>query len=524
MNAPVAFLMLATLAAGAIGSEPRATTDYEIAAAETSLREARTSVRRIAAHLNLGDLRALRTEMDLASTEYRTAERIAGQAAREARLRSDLEGYSRATAYRGIALAKLGDRSGAFASFEEAIRYQSDSPRIWNHYAWAMGLLNLPAKAEAAARNAVALAKEQADRSSTTENLLDLAIYRFALAGALLGDDPVSDEALRVLDETRDLLASPQFERIRERVADTEAFEIFSFVGDDSSAWLSLYNRVHLRLGALLEARGEIEKARDAYRGALALRSDDPQALAALARLASAESDRDRWFADSFAANPFSPSTILAFETYAGSGPEPDADGTGGRMQRALWLLARDRLPEAQSVIERLARDHPANAAVLYLAARQMLARGNVDDALATIDGAPTAMRQAIAGKARLLRAATAERTRLAATLREQMVDPSSALLRDVAAALASPDAGGGIRSALDLTVFSSLATMDAPESRGDGVTIFQSGSIGEWGFRFTVPTAFRGLHEEGPARIAYRITGVVDGDLLIEPLGLEQP
>lgn len=521
MKVLIRLLVLVTIAVNATGTESRGTTDHEIAAAEEALRSAATSARRIGAHLNLGDLRTLRAEMDLAIGEYRAAERLAGVAARQSRLRSDLEGYSRATAYRGIALAKLGDRSGAFEALEEAIRYQSDSARIWNHYAWAMSMVDLPAKAEAAARNAVTLAEEQAGTDSAA-GLLDLAIYRYALAGALLATDPVSGEAADVLHRTRETLVSPRFDRIRARIAKDEAFEIFSFVGNDTAAWLSLYNRVHLRLGALLEERGEIEDAREAYRGVLTLRSDDPKALAALARLASAETDRDRWFAESFAANPFAPSTILAYESHARSSAEPDFGGDGGRVQRALWLLDRGRTGEARAAVQVLAIDHPRNASVFYLHARLAMARGNVDEALALVTGAPAPLRDAIARQARQARAGEAERARLIAAVGGGMRDPSPELLRAIARAFGAPDADAGLRAALDDAVFSTIASMDPAVSHAEGVTIFQSGAIGPIRFRFSVPTAFHGSFDSGPARITFRVSGATGDALLIEPLALE--
>lgn len=69
-----------------------------------------------------------------------------------------------------------------------------------------------------------------------------------------------------------------------------------------------------LRLGRLYEERGDL--ARERYRNVLAARSDDPAALAAMARLAGTPEEPERWYAPAFDANPFSLSLIRDYQRH----------------------------------------------------------------------------------------------------------------------------------------------------------------------------------------------------------------
>ncbi|HEY0590831.1 MAG TPA: hypothetical protein VGF40_03615 [Thermoanaerobaculia bacterium] len=502
----------------------RPTSDFEIATAEKNLAAADTYQDRVAAHLNLGDLRAERMEMDAAREHYRAAGAAARTAAADARRRSDLEGYALATAYRGVALAKLGSADEAFGALEESLRYEADSAAVWNHYASAMSVLDLPAKAAAAARNAVLLQEEKSALARTPEALLDLAIYRYALAAALIRGDRRSAEAASILSSITELLDSGRLEPIRRQIAREEGFEVFSFVRDDAAAWLSLYNRTLLRLGGLREAQGDEAGARAAFQRVLERRSDDPMALAALARLAGATAERERLFAESFAANPFSPQTILDYEAYAAGGaPEPEERNGAASMQRAVWLIARGRAGEARPIVERLASGNPANAAVEYLEARIALAAADLPraDALAL----PQPFRSAIEREraAKSAQRAAAERM-LPALAGRAPIDAGRALLSELLPLLADRESAAVLRPRLDEASFASLAQMDPPASSADGVTVFNSGSIDGIVFRFSVPTAFRGVFAGERLRIHYRITGADGATLLIEPLGIGRP
>ncbi len=518
----MAMILAVVVASPRAALAQRPTSDFEIATAEKNLAGATTYHDRVAALLNLGDLRAERMEMDAARANYRAADAAARTASTEARRRSDLEGYALATAYRGVALAKLGSAEEAFGALEESLRYEADSAAVWNHYASAMFVLDLPAKAAAAARNAVLLQEEKSALSPSAAALLDLAIYRYALAGALIRSDRASAEAAAILASIAALLDSGRLEPIRRRIAREEGFEVFTFVRDDAAAWLSLYNRSLLRLGGIREAQGDPAGARAAYERVLQRRSDDAAALAALARLGGATAERERLFAESFAANPWSPSTILDYETYAAGGaPEPEP--RGGPVQRAVWLIARGRGTEARPIVERLAAENRGNAAIHYLEARIALTTGDLPRAenLAL----PQPFRSAIEKERAVRSAQRAAAERMIPLLSSGApVAADRALLEELLALLADRDAAALLRANLDQAAFTSLARMDPPARSGEGVTVFNSGSIDGLPFRFSVPTAFRGEFAGEQLRIGYRITGADGATLLVEPLGIERP
>jgi tetratricopeptide (TPR) repeat protein len=204
--------------------------------------------------------------------------------------------YATATAYAALADAKLGNASAAFDEAEEAIRYTSGSAKSWNLYASAMSLLNRPPKAVAAARNAVAIASRQTDK-------LDLAVYQYSLASALIeiGDQDEAEQLLRTVTTS---LRSAGFEPLRRNIARSESFEVYSSARGDEQAYLALLNRAGLRLARLLESKGDESGARVEYERVLETRTDDPTALAALARVSP------KYFDAAFEANPFSMTLI----------------------------------------------------------------------------------------------------------------------------------------------------------------------------------------------------------------------
>ncbi len=521
--ATAAVLLAATLALPAAPQAQRPTSDFEIATAEKGLAEASTVHDRVAAHLNLGDLRMSRMEIALGRGHYRAAEGAARTAASEARLRSDLETYALATAYRGVAFAKLGMIEESFTAFEESLRYETDSAAIWNHYASGMTILGQPAKAVAAARSSVLLAEEKSAKEPGVPVLLDLAIYRYALAGALVMSDPASREAAAILASITELLDSERLAPVRRQIARDEGFEVFSFVRGDSGAYLSLYNRSLLRLGSIREASGDPAGARDAYERVLERRSDDPAALAALARLSRGDAERERLFAESFAANPWSADTILEYEAWAGGGsPEPDAR-SAAPVQRALWLIARGRAGEARPLVAALVAENPDNATIAYLEARLALAAGDLSGAEAR--ALPRPFRSAIENErleATRKRAAAERSLDLLAGGGPIAADRS--VLETLLPLLGERDIDAALRARLDAATFSSIARMDPPASSAEGVTVFNSGSIGGVPFRFSVPTAFRGEFAGEELRIRYRITGADGATLLVEPVGIERP
>ncbi|HJW93682.1 MAG TPA: hypothetical protein VJ901_08695 [Thermoanaerobaculia bacterium] len=318
----------------------------------------------LSAHMNLGDLRLARNENALSRAEYTQAYELAAKQRVEARKNSNLSQYATATAYAGLAKAKLGDAAQSFALLDEATRYASDDAKTWNLFSTAMSILGRTAKATSAARNAVAIA----------DNPLDLNIYRYTLA-TTLGDTNESEQLLTTVIRE---LQSPQFDALRREIAKKEAFEIYSTARGEEAAYLSLMNRARLRLASLYEKRGDIAKARATYESVLKDRNDEPAALAAIARLSRSESD----YAEAFDANPFSLELIRDYQRYVASHPASvEGDSIGAQVRRAIR--------EPRLAIE-LAKKHPENDALRTLAREATSApvpawlQGNVETATPT--------------------------------------------------------------------------------------------------------------------------------------------
>jgi Flp pilus assembly protein TadD len=458
-------LLLALLA------QTRLSSDYEIEQMNRQLANSHDFLSQLSAHLNLGDLRLARNETSVARAEYTKAFELASKQRLDARHDSNLSQYATATAYAGLAKAKLGDAAQAFALLDEATRYASDDAKTWNLFSSAMAALGRAAKATSAARNAVAIAEKQPDR-------LDLDVYRYTLA-TTLGDDA---EAERLMASVIADLESDAFGGIRLGIERKESFRSYQSPQGDEVAYLSLLHNTRLRLGALYENRGDIDKARALYRAVLKDRSDDALALAAYARLSRSEAD----FAVAFDANPFSLDLISTYQHYLETNHPalPEFGQLGANVRRALQMLARGDGREAIA----LAKTFPGNDAMAAIAAQGEQAmktpaaswlRGDVDHAT-----------------------------------------PTSAELRALLAHELTPDE----RRALDRVTLTAIASfeafgVDAPP----GQTIFQSGTIGDAKIRFSEPVAFAGTFApDTPLRLTFRILGSAGDALLVEPLKLE--
>ncbi len=344
-----AFLMSLACCLLPAQGQTRISSDFEIARMEKQLARSHDFLAQLSAHLNLGDLRLSRSENAQSRAEYLKAFEIADQERMSARAASNLSRYATATAYAALAQAKLSDARAAFALFEETVRYAGDDPKIWNLYSSAMSLLGYPAKAEACARSAVAIAeKEPGDP-------IDLEIYRYTLASTL----PDGAEPERLLSSVIADLRSPQFESLRKSIEKNESFEIYSSVRGDAAAYLSLLNRARLRLASMYETRGDVARARTIYADVLKDRNDEPAALAAIARLSRSESD----YAAAFDANPFS---IPLMEDYLHAVHPKNAENAeetlGGQVRAALGGNA--------ALAQKLAAKYPGNAAIAFLLAQ----------------------------------------------------------------------------------------------------------------------------------------------------------
>jgi hypothetical protein len=256
-------------------------------------------------------------------------------------------------------------------------------------------------------------------------------------------------------------------------------------------------------------------------------RNDDATALAALARLATSESDKTQWFADAFDANPFSISLIRDYQQWIARHPtEPnDKSGTGAIVRRVLEQMARNEDRAARSTLEALIARFPANDVVEYLAALNDIAGGDLDrarDHVVRNDELRTDL------DARLKAGAATAPTFLSGPATS--VAPSASDLRKLLALIEQQRISPGQRAALDRLTFASTVTFhtgpQSPQSAAEQ-TIFESGSIEDLPFRFSEPMAFAGkFAADAPLRLTYRVLGVTELDgrtaLLLEPLKLE--
>src|SRR3954471_13005351 len=351
-------VIIAALAMPAFAQTTRIASDFEIAQMQQQLARSHDFSSQLSGHLNLGDARLSRSESALARREYALAYELASNERLDARRASDLARYATATSYAALAAAKLGQDANAFELSEEAIRYESGEAKTWNLYASTMSLLRKAAKAASASRNAVALARRDLLQSPDTGNRIDLAIYQFALASALI-EMGNAREAEPLLVEVTSALRSPAFDSVRAQIARLEAFETYSSARGEASSYISLLNRSQLRLAALYESRGDAARARQQYENVLAARSDDPTALAGIARL----SQSGEHFAEAFDANPFSPALVRDYQRYLTRhrGEQAEGDSAGARMRHVLIAIDRGELQAAKAALNQLDRQYPGN-------------------------------------------------------------------------------------------------------------------------------------------------------------------
>jgi len=448
----------------ALLAQTRIASDFEIAQMEKQLAQSRSFEAQLSGRLNLGDLRATRSELSLARAEYMKAYELASSERLDARRDSSLARYASATSYAALAQAKLGREARAFELLEEAVRYASDDAETWNLYASAMRILGHPRKAASAARNAVALA----------EKPLDVAVYQYALATALIESGQM-EEAERLLVTVTESLRSSKFDALKREAARSEAFEIYSSARGDVAAYISLLNRAQLRLASFYEQRGDVERARTQYQRVLETRSDDAAALAALARLAQSDAERERHYEEAFEANPFSLALVREYQRYLQS--HQPAVPSEASVRRALIQLSRGEKSAARETLDALLGKFPANETLRTL--RREAESTNVTLPSSNPTGAE-------------LRALLENFERI------------------------TPEQ----RVALDQTTFTSNAVFDNA-SVANNQTTFESGTIDGVPFRFSEPMIFAGVFSVN-ARLTYRILGVTRDALLLEPLGVQ--
>src|SRR5205823_3988363 len=109
-----AVIITCLLLAPALAAQTRIASDFEIAQMEKQVTRSRDFLSQLSGHLNLGDLRMTRSEVSLGRAEYGKALEIASGERLDARRASELARYATATAYAGLAEAKLGGGAQSF--------------------------------------------------------------------------------------------------------------------------------------------------------------------------------------------------------------------------------------------------------------------------------------------------------------------------------------------------------------------------------------------------------------------------
>lgn len=506
----------------ALAQTTRIASDFEIQQMEQQAAREHDFTAQFQAHMNLGDSRSARNEMALAKSEYRQAAEIAEGERIDARRASDMRRYANATVSAALAYSKLDNAPAAFERLEEGIRYESDDAKIWNMYASAMNELRLPSKAAAAARNAVAIEEVEAGSSPSAANLIDLGIYRYSLALALSATAK-NAEAEELLRQVIASLRSKEFDRIRREVAQRESFEVYSTVRGEASAYLSLLNRAQLRLAEIYEKENNVAAARKVYRDMLHDRTDEPNALAALARLSRSAPESAAAYADAFDANPFSISLIRDYEQWLAKNATKPNDGAtdGARVRRALEQRAAGENVAVRDTLDALAKKFPQNDVVQYLAARNDIEIGDLARARNRKIGVPE-LRDEIAS--RLATANAVPPPFLASD--EPAVNPTTAELRQLMAVMSQQRLTPEQRVRLDKLAFTSTARFDSA-AVNNGQTTLETGSIDGIAFRFSQPTAFAGTFAANvPLVLTYRVLGVTDLNgataFLLEPVKVD--
>ena len=490
MRRPLLFALI--LAAALPSQAQRMASDFEIARMREQIAKSPDFIAQLSGRLNLGDLYLSRSDRSTAAGEYRRAFELAQAERIRARVDSDMTGYATATAYAALAAAKMEQGPESFQLLEEAVRFASDSAKTWNIYASAMTRLGRAEKGASAARNAVSIATVEAQQMPTVAARLDLAIYKHALASALIDLGEVR-EAEALLRSVVASLAHSEFDSIRRDVERSETFEIYSTARGDTASYLSVLNRAQLRLAALEEKRGDLVAARATYGRVLSQRSDDPTALAALARLEPA-AQRAQWFAAAFDANPFSLPLIRAYQAHltAHGSVQIDSNGPGATVRRALQQAAAGEIRAARSTFDALLAQFPANQTLRLLGAE-------LDSPVEIPRFLEVAPSGTIEVNGDLLRAIIGSNERLTPTQ----------------------------RMTLDQTSFRGVASFKTATEDSPGQTTLESGTIDGVDFRFSEPTAFHGTFTAGPRlRLSFRILGVTEVEgrdaVLLEPLGIE--
>ena len=466
-------------------AQTKIASDLEIRQMEAMAKRGDFGVR-VAAHVNLAELRRERNEPAEAKREFETALEIAQKERDDARHDQSMPRYALACGWAGIALAGLGRGPEAFAVLEEGVRYTAESASLWNLYSVAMFRLGKLDKAVGTGRISVAAGEGNVALRVTVQNLLSLNVERLALAQALL-DSSKEDEAETVLRKITASLDSDALADLRKNIGREEDFQVVTAATTPNGTFLTSFNRAHMRLAEMYEKRGAVEKAQAEYRAVLTRRTDEPVALAGLARLATDPKEKDHWFIASLDANPFAINVIDDYENFLESGNASPATGNsaGARMRLALQQLHDHDDRRAQATLQSLLDAHPDNDVLPALIKRTQITSRPwfLSSPVKTVSG------------------------------------PTEWDLRAVLGLLAANKISPEDLATLDKTEFISEAKFDRDA--------FERGTLQNVPFKFQSAVKFKGVDPTAKQlRITYRILGattVNDRDaLLVEPIRAE--
>ncbi|HJQ40281.1 MAG TPA: hypothetical protein VKB93_24310, partial [Thermoanaerobaculia bacterium] len=509
-------LLLAVIVATSIHAQTRIASDIEIRQMQEAARSGEFATK-VAAHVNLGDLRKMRNEPQLAEREFQDALQLARLELDDARKKRELPRYAVACAWAGAALAALDRGVDAFEMLEEAVRYAADSRGIWNVYSVAMFQLEKPEKALGAARMSVFAAERKvATGRATVRELLELNVDRFALAQGLLnsGKEEAGKEAEEVLLKITASLDSEAFAALRKSVGKREEFQVVTAPTTEGGMYLTSFNRAHLRLGRFYEATGAPEKAIREFKAVLSRRSDEAMALGGLARLTKDPKERDQYFIQSLDANPFADDVIADYEHHvaAGQASAPARSGSvGSRVRLVVHQMHGREFRQARETLKALMNEHPRNDVLQALLARLEMKSGDAGAARAAAEeiADPALQWQVIASIPRR----PAARPWFLDNLPAEPIEARESDLRMLLNLFARNTMNADDRATLDRAEFTSSAELESLER----------GTIHGIPFRFQSPARFRGIPETAKKlRLVFRILGATtleDRDaLLLEP------
>lgn len=470
---------------------------------------------KIAAHINLGELRKLRNEFAASEREFQDALQLSRMERDEARKKKELPRYAVACAWIGVSLASLGRGADAFAMLEEAVRYAADSRGVWNVYSVAMYQLDKPEKAIGAARMSVhAAERDVITGGATVRELLELNVDRFALAQGLLdyGTADAGKEAEQILLAITASLESEAFAALRKTLGKREEFQVLSTARTDGGMYLSIFNRSHLRLARFYEATGADEQAIREYKAVVSRRSDEPIALGGLARLTKDPKESDQYFIQSLDANPFADDVIADYEHHVamGQASAPARSGsTGSRVRLVVHQLEAREFRQARETLKALMAEHPHNDVLQAMLARLESKSGDADAARAAAgEIADPAIRQNVLGS---IRRQGVVRPWFLDEAPTEPVVPAESELRTLLNLFANHRLSGDDLATLDRAEFTGSAELETPER----------GTIHGIPFRLQTPARV-----QGKVRMTYRILGATTIDerdaLLLEPVRVE--